>query len=39
MNLAFRHWLGCTPQQLQRDPQRLGLLLQSGYGDQGLFTP
>ncbi len=39
MNLAFRHWLGCTPRQLQRDPQRLGLLLQSGYGDQGLFTP
>jgi transcriptional regulator GlxA family with amidase domain len=39
MNLAFRHWLGCTPRQLQRDPQRLGLLLQSGYGDQGLITP
>lgn len=39
MNLAFRHWLGCTPRQLQHDPQRLGLLLQSGYGDLGPFTP
>ena len=39
MNLAFRHWLGCTPRQLQHDPQRLELLLQSGYGDLGPFTP
>ncbi len=39
MNLAFRHWLGCTPRQMQRDAQRLSLLLQSGYGDQGPLTP
>lgn len=39
MNLAFRHWLNCTPRQLQRDTQRLELLLQSGYGLPESFTP
>jgi len=32
MNLAFRRWLGCSPARLQRDTQRLDLLVQSGYG-------
>lgn len=39
MNLAFRHWLNCTPRQLQRNTQRLELLLQSGYGLPESFTP
>ena len=39
MNLAYRHWLGCTPRQLQRNTQHLGQLLQSGYGNQKPITP
>lgn len=31
MNLAFRHWLGCSPGQLRRNPERLALLQADGY--------
>ncbi|GAB4090086.1 AraC family transcriptional regulator [Hydrogenophaga soli] len=32
MNLAFRHWLGCTPTQLRASPDRLALLHATGHG-------
>lgn len=32
LNLAFRHWLGCTPTQLRANPERLALLHATGHG-------